>query len=234
MGRARPASASLKGISFAALVLLAACTSRGTAPTAARTEPAITQADVRSRIYLIADDSMRGRQAGKLGNFMMTSYLAREAARLGLEPAGENGSFFQIVPLVQRSTDSTSSLVVGRDSLELFTDFALMRPTPTLRTGRSLAGTALIPIYAGRAGDSTLVISPEQATGRIVVFSAPLGTNGRPSGTYATVAADALARFPTATAIAIVSLDYLTQATANSLRSHAVAIFPGRDSIGPR
>lgn len=176
---------------------------------------------------------MLGRQAGKLGNFMMTSYLAREAARLGLEPAGDNGSFFQTVPLVQRSIDSTSSLVIGRDSLTLFIDFALMRPTATLRVGRSLASTGLIPIYAGRAGDSALTITPDQATGRIVVFNAPLGTNGKPSGTYATVAADALTRFPTATAIAIVSLDFLTPATANSLRSHAVAIVPGRDSIGP-
>ncbi|MFN2603711.1 MAG: M28 family peptidase [Gemmatimonadaceae bacterium] len=234
MGRARPASTSLKRISFAATFLLAACTSHGSAPSAARTEAGITEADVRSRIYLIADDSMRGRQAGKLGNFMMTSYLAREAARLGLEPAGENGSFFQTVPLAQRSLDSTSSFVVGRDSLELFTDFALMRPTPTLRAGRSLAVTGVVPIYAGRAGDSAFSISAEQATGHIVVFSAPLGTNGRPSGTYATVAADALTRFPTATAIAIVNLDFLTQATANSMRSHAVAIVTVRDSIGPR
>ena len=233
MGRARPASASLKRISLCALVSLAACTSQGSAPTAARTEAAITPADVRSRIYLIADDSMRGRQAGKLGNFMMTSYLAREAARLGLEPAGENGTFFQTVPLVQRSIDSTSSLVVGRDSLELFTDFALMRPTPTLRVGRSITGTGLIPIYAGRAGDSAVAISPEQADGRIVVFSANFGANGKPSGTYTSVAADALARFPTATAIAIVDLDFLTQATTNSLRSHAVAIVPGKDSTSP-
>jgi hypothetical protein len=230
MGRARPASTSLKRISLAAVVLLGACTSRGIAPTAARTEPAITQADVRSRIYLIADDSMRGRQAGKLGNFMMTTYLAREAARLGLEPAGENGSFFQTVPLVQRSTDSTSSFVVGRDSLALFTDFAPIRPTQTLRIGRSLAVTDVIPIFAGRAGDTTLLIAPGQATGRVVVFSAPLNTNGRPSGTYATAAADALARFPTATAIAIVNLDFLTPASTNSLRSHAVAIVSDRDS----
>src|SRR5260370_15299572 len=149
MGRARPARASLKQILFAAAVLLAACNSRGNAPTAARTEPAITPADVRSRIFLIADDSMRGRQAGKLGNFMMTTYLAREVARLGLEPAGEHASFFQTVPMVQRSIDSMSSLVVGRDSLALFTDFTLMRPTSTLRAGRALAGTGLISIYAG-------------------------------------------------------------------------------------
>ena len=176
---------------------------------------------------------MRGRQAGKFGNFMMTSYVAREAARLGLEPAGENGSFFQTVPLVQRSIDSTSSLIVGRDSLALFADFAPMRPTPTLRVGRSLTGADLIPIYAGRAVDSAFVITAEQATGRIVVFNAPLGTNGKPTATFSAAAADAVTRFPTATAIAIANLDLLTPASAISLRSHAVAIVAGRDSTRP-
>ena len=92
------------------LFIIAACSSRSsTMPVPARTQTPITPADVRARIYLIADDSMRGRQAGFTGNLMMTNYLAAEAARLRLEPAGENGTYFQTVPMVRRSVDCALS-----------------------------------------------------------------------------------------------------------------------------
>jgi hypothetical protein len=216
----------------ASLFIVAACSSRSSnVPAPARTDATITPADVRSRIYLIADDSMRGRQAGFTGNFMMTNYLAAEAARLRLEPAGDNDTYFQTVPMVRRSVDSTSSLSVGSDSLKLFSDFTPMRPTQTLRVSSSLIADALIPIYAGRAGDSALAIRAEQTVGRFVVFTAPLGTNGRPTGVYAAVAADLIARFPGAAAIAIVNLDFLTPAAANSLRSTTVALVDSADTV---
>jgi len=59
------------------------------------TSPAITVADLRSRLYLYADDSMMGREAGTPGNTRATAYLGAEVARLGLEPAGDSGTYFQ-------------------------------------------------------------------------------------------------------------------------------------------
>jgi hypothetical protein len=38
---------------------------------------------------------MMGRETGTIGNFKATTYLAAEAARMGLEPAGESGGYFQ-------------------------------------------------------------------------------------------------------------------------------------------
>jgi hypothetical protein len=55
----------------------------------------ITSGDLRSRLYIYADDSMMGREAGTIGNFKGTRYIAAEAARIGLEPAGDNGGYFQ-------------------------------------------------------------------------------------------------------------------------------------------
>jgi hypothetical protein len=55
--------------------------------------------DLRSRLYLYADDSMMGREAGTAGNQKATAYIAAEAARLGLEPAGENGTYFQDIKI---------------------------------------------------------------------------------------------------------------------------------------
>ena len=65
----------------------------GTSP--ASTGAAITSNDLKTRLYVFAADSMLGREAGTIGNYRGTAYIAAEAARIGLEPAGDNGGFFQ-------------------------------------------------------------------------------------------------------------------------------------------
>src|SRR5678816_3875356 len=49
---------------------------------------------------------MMGREAGTVWNAKATDYVASEFRKLGLQPAGENGTFFQVVPNV-RVRDST-------------------------------------------------------------------------------------------------------------------------------
>ncbi|MEP7085823.1 MAG: M28 family peptidase [Gemmatimonadota bacterium] len=71
----------------------------------AATTAAITAADLRTRLYLIADDSLRGRLAGTAGDSVATAYIASELARFGLEPAGENGGWFQVVHFSDRGKE---------------------------------------------------------------------------------------------------------------------------------
>jgi Zn-dependent M28 family amino/carboxypeptidase len=83
----------------AALALVCAIPVRGAAQSSASTATAlaITAADLRTRLYLIADDSMRGRLAGSAGDSLATAYIAAEFARVGLAAAGEDGGWFQTV-----------------------------------------------------------------------------------------------------------------------------------------
>ena len=60
------------------------------APTAA----SITPRDLQIRLYQFADDSMQGRQVGRIGNYKGTTMIAAEVKRLGLVPAGDNGTYF--------------------------------------------------------------------------------------------------------------------------------------------
>ena len=53
-----------------------------------KTTPAITAADLMTRVYRFADDSMRGRMAGSPEAMKGTEYIAGEVKRLGLQPAG--------------------------------------------------------------------------------------------------------------------------------------------------
>lgn len=68
------------------------------------TQPEITAGDLKTRLYIFADDSMGGRAAGTPDNLRGTAYIQREVRRLGLEPAGENGTYFQDVPLLARES----------------------------------------------------------------------------------------------------------------------------------
>src|SRR5579872_2879187 len=89
----------------AALGSLAACGgSQSGAPGGAPAPAAsgISSADLRRRLFTFADDSMLGRGAGTEGNVKGTNYIAAEVARLGLKPAGENGTYFVNVPLRSR------------------------------------------------------------------------------------------------------------------------------------
>jgi hypothetical protein len=84
-------------VSASAILIFLACSRSGvdTSPQPGGTAADITATDLRSRLYLFAHDSMMGREAGTIGNAKGTAYIAAEAARLGLEPAGDSGTYFQ-------------------------------------------------------------------------------------------------------------------------------------------
>lgn len=91
---------------------LAACQRESSPPPAAEAAPAPPatpappndtpagqriEADVRA----LADDGMEGRETGTAGYDLAADYVARRYSDLGLEPAGDNGDWFQRVPLLK-------------------------------------------------------------------------------------------------------------------------------------
>jgi peptidase M28-like protein len=137
------------------------------------TTPAITAADAMTRVYVLADDSMMGREAGTRGNVLGTDYIAREARRLGLEPAGENGTFFQTIPLVRRDVDPASTLSVDGEALAMGRDYLLVPSVEGIFTFADRLTAANAPVVYGGMLGTTAVITPEQAAGKLVVFAAP-------------------------------------------------------------
>ncbi|MBI1809624.1 MAG: M28 family peptidase [Gemmatimonadetes bacterium] len=172
---------------------------------AAPTTAAITEADLRQRLFLIADDSMMGRESGSLGNYKTADYVASEFKRLGLEPAGENGSYFQTVPLWVAAVDARSRIEVGGVELRLGSDFL---PTSLYAGARSLDGVQAI--YGGPIDDTTKWISPEQAAGKLVVIDLPPGVPRRGLAIGP--------RWRQAAATAVVTLDAIGPETVASLR----------------
>jgi peptidase M28-like protein len=165
------------------------------------TSPDITPGDLKTRLYAFADDSMQGRKAGTPGNVKGTDYLAREAKRIGLEPAGENGSWFQTIPMVVRVLDSTSSVTVGSTTLRAWHDIV---PRDQGTGARSIDGVQAV--YGGVWSDKNdVMISRDLAAGKLVVLTVVAQTSGIPAGLVNRAATTA--RFAKAAGIAVATLD---------------------------
>jgi hypothetical protein len=82
---------------------------------ASRAALTITEADVRRRVNLIADDSMGGRDTPSPGLEKTAAYLAREFKRMGLEPGGDQGGYLQRYAIRTRTIDPAGSWVSFAD-----------------------------------------------------------------------------------------------------------------------
>lgn len=142
------------------------------------TVPAITAADLMTRLYIFADDSMLGRESGTLGNLKGTDYIARELKRLGLEPAGDSGSYFQDFALERTGPDPATRLAAGDRTFALGADYLIFPPVPQLGgLGARFDATSVPVVYGGKLGDPTL-ITPEAAAGKLILFQPADGPNG--------------------------------------------------------
>jgi hypothetical protein len=135
------------------------------------TSAAITSADLATRVYIFADDSMLGRLPGSLGEQRAVAYLEREARRLGLRPAAGSDGYRQAVPLVYRWVSERSSLSGGGASFELWKDFA---PAPTPRvpwasmSPRRFDATPVV--FGGVYSDTSTWIAGDSAAGKAVLL----------------------------------------------------------------
>ncbi|MGH8265551.1 MAG: M28 family metallopeptidase [Steroidobacterales bacterium] len=56
---------------------------------------------IRSHMTFLADDALEGRAAATRGHELAAAYVASQFASYGLKPGGENGGWFQTVPLLE-------------------------------------------------------------------------------------------------------------------------------------
>lgn len=137
------------------------------------TVAAITANDLRTRLYQFADDSMQGRRIGEIGNTKGTDYIAREFRRLGLKPAGDSGTFFQVLPYGPVGFDSTvSRLSVRGAALRTAKDWIPMLPSAAARIVTTAALDNVPTVFAGRWGDTSVTLDPAMMRGKIAVFLA--------------------------------------------------------------
>jgi hypothetical protein len=127
-----------------------------------------------TRLYVYADDSMMGRRAGTPYNLAATAYIAAEARRMGLVPAGDSGTFFQNLPMVSETVDTASTIVAAGAALRVFDDFVPRRFGAG--TPRSLDG---VQVIFGGPIDRADSLPPDQTRSRLVLLAPPGPAAGR-------------------------------------------------------
>lgn len=79
------------------LVAVLAAAALGAAP--ADPIDRIREADLKRDLSALAGDAMRGREGGTLDEMTASAWVAERAREAGLQPAGDNGTYFQFFPL---------------------------------------------------------------------------------------------------------------------------------------
>ena len=80
------------------------------------TYEAITDARVRAHVRYLADDLLEGRAPSTRGGNLAANYIATQFKLIGLAPGGENGSYFQMVTMVESKTDAGKGLTISGGS----------------------------------------------------------------------------------------------------------------------
>jgi Zn-dependent M28 family amino/carboxypeptidase len=109
-------------VCLAALTTLAACNRTPPAPTATTPAPnattavttfhdAIDAGDFAAHVKVLSSDAFEGRGPGTPGEDKSVEYIKSQMQRIGLKP-GNNGEWFQTVPMVETTADPTTALTL--------------------------------------------------------------------------------------------------------------------------
>lgn len=124
-----PARAALLAGLTLALPLHAQQPKRTPAPRAgAGAEAAIRESDIRRDLTALAADQYRGREGGTLDELKASAWLAEQIRAIGLEPAGDDGTYFQWFNLQRTRLTKSSRLRVGSRELRPNQDALVFAP----------------------------------------------------------------------------------------------------------
>ena len=161
---------------------------------------AIREADLRRDVGEMASPAMRGREGGTLDEMRASMWVAEQYRRIGLQPMGDDGTWFQWFDIVRtRVSLAGSRASIGAQAMTLFGDLVPLNVVPA-----EASGTVL---WVPDATDTTVVVS-----GRVVatpLLPAPPAAIRPTSYTFASRYADAainatLARFQRRGATAVI------------------------------
>jgi Zn-dependent M28 family amino/carboxypeptidase len=88
---------------------------------AADPAPEISADRIKAAVAYLASDRLEGRGPGTRGEILATEYLAAEFKKVGLQPIGERGTYFQPVPLLRVVTSPKATLraVKGETTIDI-------------------------------------------------------------------------------------------------------------------
>lgn len=167
---------------------------------------------LRARLSAFSADSMRGRLTGTEEHRQATRYIADALRRFGLQPAGDNGTFLQRVPLQTLALDTAaSSLTAAGRVLTPYADYL-----PRNQGNRARSFDDVATIYAGVWGRPGMV-EGAAVRGKVVLVATP---DDNPS----VIKLQAQQRFAQAAAIVIINFDLMAPELRSALSSAPLSL----------
>ncbi len=89
---------------------------------------AIKESDIKRDLFALAGDHFRGREAGSLDELKASVWIAEQMRAIGLEPAGDDGTYFQFFHIQRTRITETSRLNIGSRPLTHGQDAFILAP----------------------------------------------------------------------------------------------------------
>ena len=91
---------------------------------------AIRQEDLRTDLFEMAGDHFRGREAGTLDELKTSVWWVNKLERIGLKPAGDDGTYFQFFNMVRNRVSNASTISLNNKKLVLWQDVLIAQTAP--------------------------------------------------------------------------------------------------------
>lgn len=95
-----------------------------------RAVAALRESSIWAPLRFLASDALEGRGTGARGGDIAAQYIASQFMALGLEPAGDGGTWFHRVPIVTLNPDGQLTVAGSPRALRYRNDFVLWSETP--------------------------------------------------------------------------------------------------------
>jgi len=128
---------------------------------------AIREADLRRDLHIIGGDAFRGREGGSIDELRASVWVAEELRKIGLEPMGDDGSYFQWWDIRRTRVGASSTVRIGDRSFAMWDDIAVA----SNNTSQFEAPT----VWAGDGRDTSVDVRGKVAIAQLV----PPTTRGR-------------------------------------------------------
>jgi hypothetical protein len=89
---------------------------------------AIKESDLKRDLFELSSDEMRGKRAGTLDELRAAAWVAEQARKAGLKPAGDDGTYFQFFPLRRTSIADNSNISINGKPARLWKDAWVTAP----------------------------------------------------------------------------------------------------------
>jgi hypothetical protein len=127
----------------------------------------IRAADLEADLFALAGDRTKGREGGTIDELAASVWLAERARDAGLQPAGDDGTFFQFFPLERFRVSPSSIVTIGGKTLRMGRDVVtdavvlaevdapLVNSKPDTVAGPEVKGSAIVTWYVPSSSPAT-------------------------------------------------------------------------------